>query len=156
MGRLMAGLTHSPEMHLTFYVESIRAQEGSRWEREGVTEADVIAWWDLGGLMHGAYVAFDNLFNGAQVIEAMQEAQGFDSMEELADYGKWVLAKKHPLFGPDDNDGADGRLPQELRARVENWVTRMRLESPDELAAGINAFSSFNALCRYKINCGEI
>jgi len=143
-------------MHTTFYVESIRAQEGGRWAREGVTEDDIVAWWDLGGVMHGAYVAFDNLFNIAQTVGFMEQAEGFESLEDLAAYAKWALAKRFPLYGPDDHDSIDGRLPPELRARVEAWATKARRESPDDLAAGIDAFSSFNAMCRYKIKRGEI
>ncbi|MHA7297205.1 hypothetical protein [Pseudarthrobacter sp. MDT3-1] len=156
MGRMMTGRAHAPDIHTTFYVESIRAQHAGRWAREGVTEDDIVAWWDLGGVMHGAYVAFDNLFNIAQTLDSMEHAQGMESLEELSAYAKWSLAKRFPLFGPDDNDGTDGRLPQELRARIETWTRRARRESPDELAQGIDAFSSFNALCRYMIKRGEI
>lgn len=156
MGQMMTGRAQAPDMHMTFYVESIRAQEGARWARECVTEDDIVAWWDLGGVMHGAYVAFDNLFNIAQTVGFMEQAQGFESLEDLTAYAKWALTKRFPLYGPADNDSADGRLPQELRARIETWMRRSRRESPDELAQGIDAFSSFNALCRNMIKRGEI
>lgn len=88
LGEAMVGRAGAPDMHMIFYVEKIRAQDATRWAREGVTEEDIIAWYDLGGVMQGAYIAFDNFFNLAQVVDSVEHAQGFDSLEEIVEYGQ--------------------------------------------------------------------
>lgn len=155
LGQAMAGRAVAPDMHTILYVEQIRAQDADRWTREGVTEDDIIAWYNLGGIMQGAYVAFDNFFNMAQVVTAVQ-SRGFGSAEEAVAYGQWSLAKYFPLYGPDNGDIVDGRLPHELRFRIEAWLYKMRRESPDVLLAAAEASCSFNAVCRYMIQRGEI
>lgn len=156
MGQLMLGRQSPPSVTLANYARQVRAAETERWARNRVTDQDIIDWWDLGAVVHGAYVAFDNLFNGAQVLDAMKNKDDCDSLEELTDYGAWSLAKRFPLYGPAsaDEGSENGRLPHELRARVENWTARVRREDPDALLEAIMSFESYNALCRAMIRRG--
>lgn len=158
MGQLMLGKATAPSLEVASYIFEIRASETERWQRNGVTDQDVVDWWDLGAVVHGAYVAFDNLFNGAQALDAMQNKHDCDSLEELADYAQCSLAKRFPLFGPASSDDGteNGRLPHELRARVEAWTLRTRRESPMVLLNEIQTFDSFNAMCRALIKQGAI
>ncbi|MGY4543657.1 hypothetical protein ACVWY0_003597 [Arthrobacter sp. UYNi723] len=156
LGEMMLGRMPPPNSQLANYVHGVLVAEKERWERNGVTDQDILAWWDLGGVMHGAYVAFDNFFNVAQVIDSMQHGQGFNSVEELAEYGQWSLAKRFALYGPANSDDGteNGRLPHELRARVESWTLRARAEAPETLLKAIESFDSFNAMCRSLIRRG--
>jgi hypothetical protein len=156
MGQLMLGRQSPPSATLANYVRQVRAAETARWARNRVTDQDIIDWWDLGAVVHGAYVAFDSLFNGAVVIDAMQHNDNCESVEELADYGHLSLRKRFPLYGPANSDDGteDGRLPHELRARVEAWTAPVRREAPDSLLEAIMSFDTYNAMCRNMIRSG--
>lgn len=160
MGRMMLGQQPAPNAYVARYVDAIRAQESERWRDERVTNQDIIWWWDLGGVVHGAYIAFDNFFNMAQVVDAAENAQGMESVEEVMEYATWSLRKRFPLFGPSGADPQpepeDSRLPMELRRRVDDWSLRIRRESANELFQAIENFSSYNAMCRYWIRFGVI
>lgn len=156
MGMMMVGKAYAPNDHIAGYVRSIQNRDTERWAREGVTESDIVAWWDLGGVTHGCFVAYDNLFNVARVTDVMQRQAGFDTIEELVEYAKKSLVKGFALFGPDDGDHTDGRLPFELRFRVDEWLRRMRRFMPDELAASRTTSGSFNSLIRGLVRKGVI
>ncbi|MET3934907.1 hypothetical protein [Arthrobacter sp. OAP107] len=157
MGKMMLGLEKPPNEHIARYVASIRSTEASRWAREGVREKDIVDWWDMGGVMHGAYVAFDNLFNGAQFLEAMRHERGSETVKEQADYANYWLRKHFALYGlgNDSTDETrppeDRRLPNELRARVETWTLKARKEHPAQLAEAIQNHATYNSLCRYLV-----
>lgn len=158
LGEMMLGRMTPPNSQLANYVHGVLVAEKERWKRNGVTDQDIMAWWDLGGVMHGCYVAFDNLFNAAQTVDAMQNQQDCNSLDELADYGRWSLTKRFPLYGPASSDDGteNGRLPHELRARVESWTLRARAEAPETLLKAIESFDSFNAMCRSMIRRGAM
>lgn len=158
MASMILGRSSAPNLLVTHYVAGVRALQSDRWTREGVTEEDIVKWWDLGGVMHEAYVAFDNFFNMAQMVDSAQHMNEAQSVGDLRAYAQWSLRKRFALYGPEDIEESipveDRRLPMELRFRIEAWKMQMSREQPENLGRAIQHFSSFNALCRNAIKTG--
>lgn len=158
LGKMITGWQTPPNREVQLHLTGVFGAEKDRWKRNQVREEDIVAWWNLGAVMHCCYEAFDNFFIGAQVIDAMTHAESMSSKDELFDYAAWSVKKRFALFGATDSDDGteNGRLPHELRARVESWTLLARREFPDELLDAIDRFESYNALCREMIRQGVI
>lgn len=159
MGDIMLGRKDPPNEYVAAYVASVRAKEEPRWAVEGVTEKDVADWWNLGAVIHAAYVAFDDLFIRMQLPGFMEGPAG-SGVEEHVSRARWSLRKHIALYGtdPDDFDlpAEDRRLPPELRARIEAWTIRAKRENVSKLSQEIERHSSYNALCRHLIQEGRL
>lgn len=120
MGRMMIGVQESPNKTVARYIDAVREQENLRWRRHRVTEEDIVAWWDLGIVVQRCWAVIDNLISGAQFLGAMR-SRSFESMEEAADFSAAHVKKWCALYGDAKTDDGtpDGRLPLELRNRVD-------------------------------------
>ena len=153
LGDIMLGRSAPPNQHIGNYVANIRSTDKLRWMAEGVTDVEIKEWWDMGGIMHGCYVAFDNFFLGAQFVDAMQSITTCNSMEELQDAATNHVRKNFPMYGPSngadlDQDEMDRRIPQEMRLWCDKWALAQRTTTPELLRTKMDQSSSFNALLR--------
>lgn len=157
MGQMMIGLQDFPNAAVGRYIEAVRGKERLRWHRHRVTQQDIVEWWDLGVVVHRCWFVLDNLISMTQFTAAMRSRQ-FDSMEEAVAFSEAHVKRYCALYGDAgaDDGTPDGRLPLEIRSRVDAWSSRMSQENPTMHIFQIEGSDSFNALCRTKIAEGEI
>lgn len=79
-------------------------------------------------------------------------------MEEATAFSEAHVKRWCALYGDAKTDDGtpDGRLPLELRNRVDAWSSRMSQQYPTAHRFQIEASTSFNSLCRIKIDEGEL
>lgn len=116
---------------------------------EGVTNADILWWWNQPPLERAMLQKMDE-FNRTAAFIAFRES-GYDAAQ--AAERMW---KSHPRFGkPTDGEGDDRPLPIELKARIVAFIESYYAR-PDEMKKLVDASSSFNAIVRAAIRRGAL
>ena len=129
------------------------------WEvkkNEGVTDKDVLEWWNLLDVERQLMLYDDDSFR----VAAWLERQDAGETIEQAWRSIW---KAYPIFGvctdapvfPDDDTSVP--LPQELKIRVMRWQEDVqRRGNVQEMKAESENFTTMNGYIRHLIRQGKI
>ncbi|MEA3310603.1 MAG: hypothetical protein U9Q76_00105 [candidate division WOR-3 bacterium] len=121
---------------------------------EGVRDEDIRWWWNMHDLERRMISKVDEVFIYALFLKFTKE----DGLtHEEANKKVWEI---RPMFGnPEDTSYAKGKdrpLPDELRQRVNTYMTRRVQKDPEGLKKDAEACSSFNAFARKEIQAARL
>jgi hypothetical protein len=145
MGKTALGWSHDPK-------GARQAWEATR--ADGVTDADILEWWDLSSVERQMIVADDNLARMTEIMGLVEKSWEF---EEAAR----ECAKSNAIFGDCMDEkamkGENRPLPWELKLRYMRWLakkkTALRFAG---VASESEGFASANAYIRHLIRLGEL
>ncbi|MBA7593672.1 hypothetical protein ES703_00602 [subsurface metagenome] len=131
-------------------VETVLAKKRA----EGVRDQNIRWWWNMHDLERRMMSKVDEVFIYALFLRFTKE-------ERLsAAEANERIRKVRPMFGdPADSRygrGNDRPLPEELRQRVNTYMTRRAQQDPEGLKRDAEACSSFNAFIRKEIQAGRL
>ncbi|TET22515.1 MAG: hypothetical protein E3J71_05935 [Candidatus Stahlbacteria bacterium] len=131
-------------------VETVLAQKRA----EGVRDQNIRWWWNMHDLERRMMSKVDEVFIYALFLRFTKE-EGLSAAE-----ANERIRKVRPMFGdPADSRygrGNDRPLPDELRQRVNTYMTRRAQQDPEGLKRDAEACSSFNAFIRKEIKVGNV
>ncbi len=121
---------------------------------EGVRDEDIRWWWNMHDLERRMISKVDEVFIYALFLKFTKE----DGLTpEEANKKVWEI---RPMFGnPTDTSYAKGKdrpLPDELRQRVNAYMTKRARKDPEGLKREVEKCSSFNAFIRKEIQAGRL
>ncbi len=121
---------------------------------EGVRDEDIRWWWNMHDLERRMISKVDEVFIYALFLKFTKE----DGLTpEEANKKVWEI---RPMFGnPADTGYAKGKdrpLPDELRQRVNAYMTKRARKDPEELKREVEKCSSFNAFARKEVKAGRL
>ena len=135
------------------------SQRFSVRRQDGVTDDDIRFWWDLHPLDRGARIEFDQFCRSSFYISCRKKGMN----EDQAGLEVW---KAFPMYRyVDDTQEArahmglsdeDRPLPFELKDRVNRYLERAGLRSPEAFKRKANQYTSFNALVRAEIRANRL
>jgi hypothetical protein len=134
-------------------------EESVKWEalqKEGVTEEDLIRWWNLHPVERELVLIDDEAARLGTWLSLIDQGQTPDQAsrniwKSFAMFGDY-LAK--PTF-PEEPSSV--MLPGELKDRVNRWLEKISTEkTPDEVRAEAAQFGTMNGYVRHLICRGEI
>lgn len=121
---------------------------------EGVRDQNIRWWWNMHDLERRMMSKVDEVFVYALFLRFTKE-EGLSAAE-----ANERIRKVRPMFGdPADSRygrGDDRPLPDELRQRVNTYMTRRAQQDPEGLKRDAEACSSFNAFIRKEIQAGRL
>jgi len=121
---------------------------------EGVRDEDIRWWWNMHDLERRMISKVDEVFIYALFLKFTKE----DGLTyEEANKKVWEI---RPMFGnPEDTGygkGKDRPLPDELRQRVNAYITKRARKDPEGLKREVEKCSSFNAFARKEVKAGRL
>ena len=121
---------------------------------EGVRGQNIRWWWNMHDLERRMISKVDEVFIYALFLKFTKE----DGLTpEEANKKVWEI---RPMFGnPADTGYAKGKnrpLPDELRQRVNAYMTKRAQKDPEGLKREVEKCSSFNAFARKEIKAGRL
>ena len=124
--------------------------------KDGVTDNDILEWWDLPDVERRLMVIDDDHFRIATMLERIDA--GFSPHEACRlvwrSFPMFGICTKPPTFGDDE---ASVLLPEELKLRVLRWQERMQSEGRfDELDAESKGFTTMNGYIRSLARQGRL
>ncbi|MBU4273904.1 MAG: hypothetical protein L6437_14880 [Kiritimatiellae bacterium] len=121
--------------------------------KEGATDSDICWWWNMPDLERRMLVYHMNVPRLASLAHALEEGLDEDSAAAR-------VRKIYPMFGdPNDTkvtDGDDRPLPYELQNRINQYVQRRASQDTISYKADVQSSTTFNALVRREIKCGNL
>ena len=121
---------------------------------EGVRDEDICWWWNMHDLERRMISKVDEVFVYALFLRFTKE-EGLSAAE-----ANERICKVRPMFGdPTDSRygrGNDRPLPEELRQRVNAYMTKRARKDPEGLKREVEKCSSFNAFIRKEIQAGRL
>lgn len=133
-----------------------RAEYWEALQGEGVTEEDVLVWWDLSEVERWLI----------RLDDRRDHLAAFEKRLSLGDIGEEAarfIWRTYPVFGvctkppafPDDDTSVP--LPEELKNRVLSWTENAQMAGQfEELKAEAASFPTMNAYIRQLIRMGRI
>jgi len=153
IGDIILEKAESDEDFVNKYVESIR-QEIPAKRKEGVTDGDILLWWNLCDIERWVILEKDNQTNVSYLVNCIQNHNL--SMDDAMSR----LRKFYPLYGnPEDTSntkGNDRPLPYELKDRINTYMRKRVSSDPEKYKKEVEKSSTFNALIRKEIKAGKL
>ena len=132
--------------------EKTRSMLASR-KNEGVTDEDVLWWWNMHDLERRMMLKVDEQRRTTQYLRYRQAGLSKDEagVRVRTYYPAYGDPDERPETSPEDN-----HLPPELKRRIDLYVQK-RLEADGQsLKEELEASSTFNALVRREIRNGKL
>lgn len=125
---------------------------------EGVTDEDIIGWWNLHDLERRMTIKNDELTQFTMFKYFIENPQITEmNEEEIHKYAADKVKKYNPIYGDNESseDSDNRKLPYELKERVNKYGQK-RMNDEAEYKEDIEYSSSFNALVRKEIKRGRL